>query len=425
MKRFTPTAPQPLANSGRIRRLLRSYRFAEEPDPGVRRGSGDPPHKTRSLVFCVLVVVAVGLTMTGCGQVKADPKVDMKAEAPPPVQVEQVGDPSLVKVDHPEQFPVATAAAYDAAVELKVTGVVSPDVSRNVPVISLASGRVIEVMARLGDTVTKGQLLMRVQSADISGAFSDYRQAVADEVLARAQLARSKMLLEGGAIAQKDYELATDAEAKAKVTVETTEEHLRVLGADKDHPSAIIDVFAPVSGVITDQQVTASSGVQSLASTNPFTISDLSHVWIVCDVYENDLKNVRLGEYADVRLNAYPDRVLSGRISNIGPILDPTIRAAKVRIEIANPGMMRVGMFATATFRGDEKQRHASVPASAILHLHDRDWVYTPTGTATFRRVEVSSGKMLPQNMQEVTSGVAPGDRVVQNALVLQNTAEQ
>jgi len=377
------------------------------------------------LILSVVLCLGAAVALEGCGQVKADPKVDIKAEAPPPTQVEQVGDPSLVKVDHPEQFPLATAAVYDAASELKVTGVVSPDVSRNVPVISLASGRVIEVMARLGDTVTKGQLLMRVQSADISGAFSDYRQAVADEVLARAQLARSKMLLEGGAIAQKDYELAIDADAKAKVTVETTEEHLRVLGADKDHPSAIIDVFAPVSGVITDQQVTTSSGVQSLASTNPFTISDLSHVWVVCDVYENDLKNVRLGESADVRLNAYPDRVLTGRISNIGPILDPTIRTAKVRIEIANPGTMRVGMFATATFRGDEKQRRASVPASAILHLHDRDWVYMPAGNATFRRVEVSSGKMLPPNMQEVTSGVAPGDRVVQNALVLQNTAEQ
>ncbi len=195
---------------------------------------------------------------------------------------------------------------------MKVTGVVSPDVSRNVPVISLASGRVIEVRAKLGDTVAKGDLLMRVQSADISGAFSDYRQGLADQTLARAQLARAKMLLEGGAMAQKDYEVAVDNEAKAEVTVETAAEHLRVLGADKDHPTAIIDVFAPVSGVITDQQVTAASGVQSLASTNPFTISDLSHVWIVCDVYENDLKNVRIGEYADVKLNAYPDHVLAG-----------------------------------------------------------------------------------------------------------------
>jgi cobalt-zinc-cadmium efflux system membrane fusion protein len=126
-----------------------------------------------------------------------------------------------------------------------------------------------------------------------------------------------------------------------------------------------------------------------------------------------------------VKLNSYPDRVLAGTISNIGPILDPAIRAAKVRLEIENPGMIRIGMFATGTFRGEAKEMHASVPATAILHLHDREWAYMPAAGNTFRRVEVTSGKMLPSNMQEVLSGVAPGDKVVANALVLQNTAEQ
>jgi cobalt-zinc-cadmium efflux system membrane fusion protein len=146
---------------------------------------------------------------------------------------------------------------------------------------------------------------------------------------------------------------------------------------------------------------------------------------VVCDVYENDLKNVRIGENADVRLNAYPDKLLSARISNIGPILDPNLRTAKVRLEMTNPGNMRVGMFASATFHGSEKQKRATVPATAILHLHDRDWVYEPAGEGTFRRVEVVSGKMLPDKTQEIVSGVSAGDRVVQNALVLQNTSEQ
>ncbi len=98
----------------------------------------------------------------------------------------------MFRVDHPEQFPIATAGQHDAAPELKTTGTVSPDVSRNIPVISLASGRIVEINARLGDTVTKGQLLLKVQSQDIAQAFSDYRQAVADETLAKAQLERSK-----------------------------------------------------------------------------------------------------------------------------------------------------------------------------------------------------------------------------------------
>jgi cobalt-zinc-cadmium efflux system membrane fusion protein len=165
--------------------------------------------------------------------------------------------------------------------------------------------------------------------------------------------------------------------------------------------------------------------VAGLGSPNPFTISDLSHVWILCDVYENDLPNVHIGETAEIRLNAYPDKVFSGRISNVGPVLDPNLRTAKVRIEVANPGLMRVGMFVTATFHGQKKETHAAVPAAAILHLHDRDWVYVAAGDKKFRRVGVASGKMLPGNKQEVLSGLQPGTKVIGNALVFQNTAEQ
>ena len=368
--------------------------------------------------------VVLNVVLAGCSMGKAEPKVDPKDEAPPPAQVVPAGNSSVVTVDRPEQYALVTATKYEAAPELNVTGTVMPDVSRNIPVVTIASGRVLEIHAKLGDTVQKGDLLLKIQSADISGAFSDYRQAIADEKLAAAQLLRAKTLLEAGAMAQKDYEVAVDADEKAKVTVETTIEHLRVLGADKDHPTAIVDVFAPISGVITDQQVTLAAGTQGLASPNAFTISDMSHVWVVCDVFENDLKNVRLGEFADVRLNAYPDRTFRARVDNIGPILDPNIRTAKVRLEVENNGLMRFGMFATATFHGMEKKTSALVPATAILHLHDRDWVYLPGGGKNFRRAEVVGGITLPNNMQAVT-GINPGDQVVKAALVLENSLEQ
>jgi len=369
------------------------------------------------------VGLAFSVLLAGCG---AKATVDPRAEAPPPAVIEQDQDVNLVKVDHPEQFPVATATAREAAPELHVTGVISPDVSRNVPVISLASGRVVEIGAKLGDSVTKGQLLIRIQSTDISAALSDYRKALASQVLARAQLDRANTLHEKGAMAKKDLEIAQDADAKAKVDVETTAERLRVLGADINQPSGVIDIHAPASGVITEQNVTAAAGVKTLDnSPNLFTIADLSYVWVLCDVYENDLSNVHTGEYADVRLNAYPGRVFQARISQIGPILDPNTRTAKVRLELLNPGFMRLGMFVTATFHGLQKQIRTVVPASAVLHLHDRDWVYLPAEGKTFHRVEVTGGNMLAGNMQEIVAGLAPGDRVVSNALVLQSTVEQ
>jgi cobalt-zinc-cadmium efflux system membrane fusion protein len=259
-----------------------------------------------------------------------------------------------------------------------------------------------------------------VRSDDISGAFANYRKAVADEVLSHTQLERAKDLYAHGAVALNDLQVAQDTYDKAKVDVETMAEHIRLLGNDPDHPNGMVDIHAPVSGVITDQQVTAAGGVQSL-TTNPFTISDLSRVWIICDVYENDLPNVHEGDLAEVRLNAYPDRVLTGAVDNIGTILDPNIRTAKVRIEVANPGMMRLGMFVTATFRGRTKDVRSVVPASAILHLHDRDWVYVPASNKSFRRVEVAGGDLLADNLQQIKSGVKPGQQVVANAVVLEH----
>jgi cobalt-zinc-cadmium efflux system membrane fusion protein len=321
---------------------------------------------------------------------------------------------------------LVSAVEHVAAPQLRVTGAVTPDVSRNVPVISVATGRVVEIAARLGDTVKKGQLLLRVQSADISSAFSDYQKAVADEQLTRTQMERAQLLYDKGAISLNDLQIAKDTDTKAKVDVKTAAEKLRVLGnTNLDQPTGIVEIRAPVSGVITEQQVTNASGVAGLGSPNPFTISDLTYVWILCDVYENDLSNVQLGENADIRLNAYPDKNFTGVISNVGPILDPNIRTAKVRIEMRNPGLMRPGMFVTATFHGQKKEKRAAVPATSILHLHDRDWVYIPTKDKKFRRIEVRGGEMLPGNMQEIVSGISPGDQVVANALEFQNAVEQ
>jgi cobalt-zinc-cadmium efflux system membrane fusion protein len=368
--------------------------------------------------FCLLMA-SVGV---GCG----DGGKDANAGAPPPLKVEQASDPSVFKVDHPDQFPLVAAVEHVAAPQLRVTGAVTPDVSRNVPVISVATGRVVEIAARLGDTVKKGQLLLRVQSADISSAFSDYQKAVADEQLTRTQMERAQLLYDKGAISLNDLQIAKDTDTKAKVDVKTAAEKLRVLGnTNLDQPTGIVEIRAPVSGVITEQQVTNASGVAGLGSPNPFTISDLSYVWILCDVYENDLSNVQLGENADIRLNAYPDKNFTGVISNVGPILDPNLRTAKVRIEMRNPGLMRPGMFVTATFHGQKKEKRAAVPATAILHLHDRDWVYIPTKDKKFRRIEVRGGEMLPGNMQEIVSGISPGDQVVANALEFQNAVEQ
>jgi cobalt-zinc-cadmium efflux system membrane fusion protein len=372
-----------------------------------------------------LVVVSACATLVAACTVRGS--TETGSGAPQPAVVDHDGDAGGIRVDHPELIPLSTATAHDAAPELSVTGVVSPDVSRAVPVVSLASGRVVDLRARLGDRVEKGQLLLRIQSADVASAFADYRKAMADRALAESQLARAQVLLDRGAIARKDQEVAQDAADKARVDVENAGERLRVLGMDASRPpTAIVDVVAPASGVITEQNVTNAAGVKSLDnSPNLFTISDLSRVWIVCDVYESDLAAVRVGDGADVHLAAYPDRSWKGRIDNIGAMLDPAIRTAKVRIEVANSGLLRIGMFVTATFHGRAAETRAVVPATAVLHLRDRDWVYVPTANGRFERRAVVGGAMLADHRQELRSGLRPGEPVVANALVFQSSVEQ
>jgi cobalt-zinc-cadmium efflux system membrane fusion protein len=362
---------------------------------------------------------------TGCKSGSSD----AASEAPPAVTVQPDADPSLVQVKNPEAFRLIAVSSYQAPATLNVTGSVTPDISRTIPVISIASGRVAAIHARMGDYVKKGQLLMEVQSNDVATAFNVYLKAVNDEHLAKVQLDRATLLHDKGAIPTSQLEIAQNAEDDAKAAVTAAEQQLKVLGVDKDHPADTVKVYSPASGVIIQQNVTdaAAAGVTYGGTSNAFTIADLSHVWIICDVYENDLATVHLGEKADIHLAAYPGKTFTGTIGDIGAVLDPTIRTAKVRIQVDNPGMlMRVGMFATATFYGKTTQSHPAVPATAILHLHDRDWVYVPaSGSGNFRRVAVEGGDMLANGMQQIKSGIDVGQQVVANALTLQNTVDQ
>lgn len=357
----------------------------------------------------------VSLILAGC---HPKPKVDETAAAPPKTTVVTEPDLNIVKVDRPERFGLVAAEKRVELPQIHATGAVTPDVERSVPVVSLASGRVVEIHARLGDDVTKGQLLLKVLSNDISNAMQTYQQARADEGLARKQLDRSKLLYEHGAVSLNEMQVAEGAEEKAKVGLASAAQFLRTLGGDPDSQGAVVSINAPEAGTIVEQNVVLAGSVRTDSTQALFTIANLSRVWVLCDVYENDLPSVRVGDTADIQMNAYPDRTLHGRISNIGKILDPNLRTAKVRIEMDNPGMMRSGMFVTATFYGQHGRQYASVPASAIIHLHDRDWVFVPDGQAQFRRLEVTGGKMTGSD-QEVTAGITAGQKVVANALEL------
>src|SRR5579872_2487906 len=219
-------------------------------------------------------------------------------------------DPDVYTADHPELFKTAKAELRSLPTVVTANGTVSPDVNRTIHVTSLGSGRVVDLKVKLGDNVEKGQTLLVISSPDLAGAFSDYEKARADEQLSRKALDRAQMLYDRGAIPAKDLEVAQDSEDKAKIDVQTADHHIRILGSDPNHPSPLIELKAPVSGTIVEQNVAGAEGIKSLDNTpNLFTIANLSEVWVVCDVFENDLGAVHLGDSAEIRMNAFPDRV--------------------------------------------------------------------------------------------------------------------
>ena len=370
------------------------------------------------------LIVITFLCTASCGYLK---EAERKQEPSQPAKVVAAPDAFTVSLSHPEEFPLETVQQRVLAVELEVNGQVAVDVSRAVPINSMTQGRVVEIRARLGDIVRKGDLLLRVQSADLSGTIADFRKAKEDELLARKVMSRAQLLFSNGATAQKDVEVAEDQLRKAQIDTAATEERIRLLGGNPQQLSPVIEIRSPIDGTVIEQNITSGAGVKSLDnSPNLFTIGDFSHVWVVCDVYENDLSHVREGDSAEVKFPAYPNLVARARIGNIFRLLDPQTRSAKVRLEMANPGgRLRAGMFATAKFTSQTAEKRVVVPSRAILRLQDRDWIFAPREGVGFQRIEVKAGRILKDGWQEILSGADAGTKIAKDALQLSRAAEQ
>src|SRR5690349_6948850 len=238
--------------------------------------------KSTHFIFFALTI-ALSAALVGC---RSSGQVDEAMTAPPPTKVEEQPEVNLLQVNRPERVNLVKAGEREELPELNATGVVNPDVERSIPVVSLASGRVIAIYARLGDEVKKGQLLLKVRSNDIAAAFQTYNQAKADEALAEKQLQRGKLLFERGAISLNDYEITENTEHKARVSLDTAAEQVRTLGGDLGREDPVVSIYAPSDGTIVEQNVVLSAAVHTPDNQpNLFTIADLSRVWAMCDVY--------------------------------------------------------------------------------------------------------------------------------------------
>ncbi|HWB84271.1 MAG TPA: efflux RND transporter periplasmic adaptor subunit [Bryobacteraceae bacterium] len=305
---------------------------------------------------------------------------------------------------------------------LRFAGTVAYNAFTTTPVFPAVNGPVRQILAVPGEYVHAGQPLLTVNSPDYSEARANYFKARDAYQLADKNYQRAVDLLQHKAIAQRDLEQAESARAQAEADMQSSADVLRTLGiSDPDKlgsaQASQIPVLAPVSGVIVDRQVGPGQLLQS-GATQCFTITDTSSVWVLVNVYQDDLGSVKVGDSADITTDAYPEH-FHGRISYIAPAMDPATRTVQERIVTDNPGgKLKKDMYVTATVYAGSYPNAVTVPDASVLRdSENQPFVYVEAGQNQFARRLVTLGDSRAGQTQ-ITSGLREGDHVMSDGSI-------
>ena len=302
----------------------------------------------------------------------------------------------------------------------RLTGSVAYNGFKTTPVFTAIGGPVQEILVSPGQTVQAGQPLLTVSSPDYSVARSAYIKARSSFQLADKNYQRARDLYEHHAIAERDLQQAESDRSQAQADLQSTEDVLRVLGLKdpegnvKNPPklTSQIPVIAPVGGEITERLVGPGQLLQA-GTTQCFTISDMNTVWVLVNVYQNDLRYVHIGDDVVITTDAYPD-AFHGKISFISPALDPNTRTLQARIVTANPGKrLKKDMYVNATVQAGTIVDALTVPDAAVLRdTENQPFVYVQSGTNQFARHPVTVGDS-HNGRTQIATGLKEGERVV------------
>ena len=366
-----------------------------------------------------IAALALVLVVTGCGSGPGEAESKMTSYS----TGENKADTADLFTVPPEQMSHIQVVAVEKSKVprvLRLTGAAAYNAFKTTPVFSAVGGPVQEILAEPGQNVRAGQTLLTVTSPDYSAARSAYMKARSAFQLSDKNYERSKDLYEHKAIAERDLQQAESDRAQAQADVQASEDALRALGISD--PEALIKtppkttgqipVSAPVPGQIVERLVGPGQLLQA-GTTQCFTISDMSTVWVLVNIYQNDLAYVRAGDSVDITTDAYPE-IFHGKISYIADALDPNTRTLQARIVTQNPGYkLKKDMYVTATVHAGALANALSVPDAAVLHdTENQAFVYVQTGSNQFARRLVKAGDS--QNGRTVIQdGLKEGERVV------------
>lgn len=368
----------------------------------------------------IFLCVLLGLVLPGCNH--ATPTQDSAAAQ------------NSASNAAPDTDYVAPGAGGISTMKVQLTPVpnylvlpahIEADPTRVVHVYPPAGGRIVQMEVRPWDHVEKGQTLAILESSNLARAVADYRKALIDNDVKQRALERATYLFAHSAIAQKDLQEAQGDAQMAQAEVQAARAQLQVLGVDPNHAGTQLRVAAPRSGVILDIGAAQGEYSNALAAAQPLcTIADLSSVWAVGDIYEQDLTAARPGEPAQVTLDAYPGQTWNGRVSVISDAVDPTTRTLHVRVVLANPDTrLKPAMFGSIRLLRSTT-KGIVVPSTAVIREGSMAYVYVGEANGHYQRRTVTLGRALGSSI-EIDSGVQAGATVVtQGALLLREAAE-
>lgn len=353
------------------------------------------------------VALLASLAVAACSREPPAPSLSL-APAPPP-------GPLLLQPPPPGLQVEAVRATPEGGVE--ATGRVAFDDSRVSRVASPLSGRVLELVARPGDRVRRGQALLVIASPDAEAAVADLTAAEADLHLAEKGLERARSLWDDQAIPRKELQQAEGDTVKARAAVARAHARLEVLGIDPAATGTGVTRFtlrSPIDGLVVERPALTGMEVRADTGTPLVTVADLRRLWVLADVYERDLGRVAVGQRAEVRLAAYPGEVFAGVVTHVGELVDPATRTVKIRVEVANEALrLKPEMFARVSLAAGPGARPVlTVPVEAVLSDGAASAVVVARGGGRFEKRTIEAGPEWDGRVQ-VLAGLQAGEEVV------------
>jgi cobalt-zinc-cadmium efflux system membrane fusion protein len=377
------------------------------------RRSQSPGHGYR-LIYCAALTFSLGFAGCGGTSEKAGNMTSFSTTESASSKAELFTLPP----DQLSHIQIFTVAQSPVVRTLRLSGVVAYNAFLTTPVISQVGGPVSRILVTPGEQVTQGQPMLDVTSPDYSTLRSAYFKARDAFQLADKVYKRDQDLLAHKAIAEADLEQAESTRAQAEADLQSSEQAIKILGISNPDdlvskpPSSEVALLAPLAGEVVERLCSPGQLLQA-GGTQCFTLSKTSSVWILVNIYQNDVRYVHVGDEVTINNEAYADQV-RGKIQYIAPALDPTTRTLPARIEASNPGeRLKKDMYVTAQVRAGVIPNALMVPDAAVLRdSENMPYVYLQTGNNQFARRMVTLGESQGGKTQ-VTAGLQAGDKIV------------